>query len=43
MLKVPGYSKRGYILSFSFAFAIKEDAESILQLPGAANFFLVTR
>lgn len=42
MLKVTGYSEGGYILSFSFAFATKEDAESILQLPGATNFFLVT-
>ncbi|WLQ08269.1 ABC transporter permease [Arthrobacter oryzae] len=41
-LKVAGYSEGGYILSFSFAFATKEDAESILQLPGATNFFLVT-
>ncbi|AOT04689.1 hypothetical protein [Arthrobacter sp. U41] len=41
-LKVSGYSEGGYILSFSFAFATKEDAESILQLPGATNFFLVT-
>lgn len=41
-LKVAGYSEGGYILSFSFAFATKDDAESILQLPGAANFFLVT-
>lgn len=41
-LKVAGYSDGGYILSFSFAFATKEDAESILQLPGATNFFLVT-
>ena len=41
-LTVAGYSEGGYILSFSFAFATKEDAESILQLPGATNFFLVT-
>ncbi|MBE4720089.1 hypothetical protein DAD99_18680 [Pseudarthrobacter sp. AB1] len=41
-LKVAGYSEGGYILSFSFAFATKDDAESILQLPGATNFFLVT-
>ncbi|WP_115789489.1 ABC transporter permease [Arthrobacter silvisoli] len=41
-LKVAGYSEGGYILSFSFAFTTKEDAESILQLPGATNFFLVT-
>lgn len=41
-LVVAGYSEGGYILSFSFAFATKEDAESILQLPGATNFFLVT-
>lgn len=41
-LKVAGYSEGGYILSFSFAFTTKEDAERILQLPGATNFFLVT-
>lgn len=41
-LKVAGYSEGGYILSFSFAFATKDDAEAILQLPGATNFFLVT-
>ncbi|WP_252612012.1 ABC transporter permease [Pseudarthrobacter raffinosi] len=41
-LKVAGYSEGGYILSFSFAFATKEDAEGILQLPGATNFFHVT-
>ncbi|MFX1821279.1 FtsX-like permease family protein [Pseudarthrobacter sp. CC4] len=41
-LTVTGYSEGGYILSFSFAFTTREDAESILQLPGATNFFLVT-
>lgn len=41
-LKVVGFSEGGYILSFSFAFATKDDAESILQLPGSTNFFLVT-
>lgn len=41
-LKVVGYSDGGYILSFSFAFATKSDADKILQLPGATNFFLVT-
>lgn len=41
-LRVSGYSDGGYILSFSFAFATKDDAENILQLPNATNFFLVT-
>ncbi|GAB4098870.1 ABC transporter permease [Sinomonas halotolerans] len=41
-LKVVGFSEGGYILSFSFAFATKGDAESILRLPGSTNFFLVT-
>ena len=39
--KVVGLSERGDVVTFSFAFVKKEDAEAILRVPNSTNFFLV--
>lgn len=39
--KVVGLSEGGDIVTFSFAFAAKEDVDKILRLPNSTNFFTV--
>lgn len=39
--KVVGLSEKGDVVTFSFAFVQKQDADKILRLPDSTNFFVV--